>query len=126
MSKCFSRLGLPNQYGEPPGREGEGTEVNYQDTNIFEFTELGLGNEGAAVGSCIDLRINKLSYAGFRLACRLPLCRVMIACCFRVAALSGNAALTLSPSGIAPELNRVQPSAICRCGQSGKVIDLLA
>ena len=65
-------------------------------------------------------------YAGFRLACRLPLCRVIIACCFRVAALSGNAALALSPSGIAPELNRIQLSAICRGGQSGKVIDLLA
>ena len=56
----------------------------------------------------------------------LPLCRVIIACCFRVAALSGNAALALSPSGIAPELNRIQLSAICRGGQSGKVIDLLA
>ena len=67
-----------------------------------------------------------MSYAGFRLACRLPLCRVIIACCFRVAALSGNAALALSPSSIAPELNRIQLSAICRGGQSGKVIDLLA
>ena len=56
----------------------------------------------------------------------LPLCRVIIACCFRVAALSGNAALALSPSGIAPELHRIQLSAICRGGQSGKVIDLLA
>ena len=56
----------------------------------------------------------------------LPLCRVIIACCFRVAALSGNAALALSPSGIAPKLNRIQLSAICRGGQSGKVIDLLA
>ena len=50
-----------------------------------------------------------LTNAGFRLACRLPLCRVIIACCFRVAALSGNAPLALSPSGIAPELNRIQP-----------------
>ena len=56
----------------------------------------------------------------------LPLCRVIIACCFRVAALSGNAALALSPSGIAPKLNRIQLSAICRGGQSSKVIDLLA
>ena len=32
----------------------------------------------------------------------------------------------LPPSGIAPELNRIQLSAICRGGQSGKVIDLLA
>ena len=37
-----------------------------------------------------------------------------------------NAALALSPSGIAPELNRIQLSAICRGGQSGSVIDLLA
>ena len=66
------------------------------------------------------------TYAGFRLACRSPLCRVIIACCFRVAALSGNAALALSPSCIAPELNRIQLSAICRGGQSGKVIDLLS
>ena len=56
----------------------------------------------------------------------MPLCRVIIACCFRVAALSSNAALALSPSGIAPELNRIQLSAICRGGQSGKVIDQLA
>ena len=55
----------------------------------------------------------------------LLLCCVIIACCFRVAALSGSAALALSPSGIAPKLNRIQPSAICRGGQSGKVIDLL-
>ena len=77
------------------------------------------------------LRIHSawLSYAGFRLACRSPLCRYVawsIACCFRVAALSGNTALALSPSGIAPKLNRIQLSAICRGGQSGKVIDLLA
>ena len=63
------------------------------------------------------------AYAGFRLTCRSPLCRVIITCCFRVAALSGNAALALSPSGIAPKLNRIQLSAICRGGQSGKVID---
>ena len=56
----------------------------------------------------------------------LPLCHVIITCCFRVAALSGHVALALSPSGIAPELKRIQLSAICRVGQSGKVIDLLA
>ena len=60
----------------------------------------------------------------------LPLCRyvrrVIIACCSRVTALSGHAALALSQSGIAPELNRIQLSAVCRCGQSGGVIDLLA
>ena len=70
--------------------------------------------------------LNLQTNAGFRLACPLPLCCVIIACCFRVAALSGNAALALSPSGISPELNRIQLSAICRGGQSGKVIDLLA
>ena len=64
--------------------------------------------------------------AGFRLACRSPLCHVIIACCFRVAALSGHAALALSPSGIAPELNTIQLSVICHSGQSGKVINLLA
>ena len=56
----------------------------------------------------------------------LPLCRVIIACCFRVAALSGNAALAFHRAAIAPKLNRIQLSAICRGGQSGKVIDLLA
>ena len=30
-----------------------------------------------------------------------------------------------SQSGVAPELNRIQPSAMCHSGQSGKVIDLL-
>ena len=56
----------------------------------------------------------------------MPLRRVIIACCFRVAALSGHVALVLSPSGIAPDLNRIHLSAICRGGQSSKVIDLLA
>ena len=64
--------------------------------------------------------------AGFRLACRSRLCRVIIACCFRVTALSGHAALALSPSSIAPELIRIQLSVVCRCGQSGGVINLLA
>ena len=56
----------------------------------------------------------------------LPIRRVIIACCFRVAALSGNAALAFHRAAIAPELNRIQLSAICCGGQSGKVIDLLA
>ena len=51
---------------------------------------------------------------------------MIIACCFRVAALSSHAALALSPSGIAPELNRIQLSAVCRGGQSDRVIFLLA
>ena len=67
------------------------------------------------VNVILDLKSN----AGFRLACRSPLCRY--------AAWSSLAVseLALSPSGIAPELNRIQLSAICRDGQSGKVIDLL-
>ena len=56
----------------------------------------------------------------------LLLRRVIIACCFRVAALSGNAVLAFHRAAIAPELNRIQLSAICRGGQSSKVIDLLA
>ena len=43
---------------------------------------------------------------------------MIISCCFRVVALSGNAALALSPSCIAPELNRIQLSVICRGVQS--------
>ena len=64
--------------------------------------------------------------AGFGLTCRSLLCRVIIACCFRVAALSGHAALAFHRAAIAPELNRIHLSVICRGGQSGKVIDLLA
>ena len=63
--------------------------------------------------------------ASFRLTCRSPLRRVIVACCFRVAALGGHAALAFLPSGMAPELNRIQLSAVCG-GQSSKVIDLLA
>ena len=43
---------------------------------------------------------------------RFAAMRVIIACCFRVTALSGHAALALSPGGIALELNRIQLSAI--------------
>ena len=53
----------------------------------------------------------------------LPLRCVITACRFRVAALSGQAALALSRSGIAPKMNRSQLSAICRCAQSGEDID---
>ena len=42
----------------------------------------------------------------------LPLRRLIIACSFRVSALSGHAALVLSPSGIALELIRIQLSAV--------------
>ena len=66
------------------------------------------------------------SYAGFRLACRSPLCRVIIAYCFRVTDLSSRSALALSPSSITPELNRIQLYAVCHCRQSSGVINLLA
>ena len=56
----------------------------------------------------------------------LPLYRMIIACCFRVTALSGHVALALSPSGIASELNRIQLSAVCCCGHRGGIINLLA
>ena len=56
----------------------------------------------------------------------LPLLRMIIACCFRVTALCSNAALVLSLSSISPELNRIQVSVVCRCGQSDGIIDLLA
>ena len=49
--------------------------------------------------------------ASFRLAWRLPLRHLIIACSFRVSALSGHAALVLSPNSISSEL-----SAVCRCG----------
>ena len=48
---------------------------------------------------------------------------MIISCHFRVAALSGHTALPFSPSSIALKMNRSQLSAICRCGQSGEVID---
>ena len=51
----------------------------------------------------------------------LPLRRVIIACCFRVAALSGNAALGFHPAAIAPKLNRSQLSAICRGGKAARL-----
>ena len=71
---------------------------------------------------------NKLSYAAFILACRLTLCRVSLRTSLAVSSLEhcGTAAMGSSQSGIAPELNRIQLSAICRCGQSGKNIDLSA
>ena len=68
-------------------------------------------------------------YAGFRLTCHLPHCSYAAwssLAVFRVAALSGKAALAFHRAAIAPELNRIQLSVICRGGQSGKVIDLLA
>ena len=67
------------------------------------------------------------SYAGFRLACRYAAWSSLAVSELQLSGwLSGNAALALSPSGIASELNRIQLSAICCGGQSGKVIDLLA
>ena len=57
----------------------------------------------------------------------LPLHHLITACRFRVAALRGHAAVAFSPRGITPKLNRSQlfAFAVCRCGQSGEVIDWL-
>ena len=64
-------------------------------------------------------------FAAFILAYRLPLCSANAACSFIVyterCCRNGS-----SQSGIAPELNWSQLYVICRCGQSSKVIDLLA
>ena len=66
----------------------------------------------------------KLSWFQTRLPpTALPLRCVIIACCFRVAAISGHTALTFSPSGIVLKLNRSQLSVVCCCGQSGEDID---
>ena len=51
------------------------------------------------------------NYAGFRLGCRQGARSPL--------ALSGHAALALSLRGITPEMNRIQLSAACCCGQSG-------
>ena len=53
----------------------------------------------------------------------LPFDRLITACRFRVAALSGETALAFSPRGIAPKLNRCQLYAVYRCGQNGENID---
>ena len=44
-------------------------------------------------------------------------------CRFKIAALSGHAALVFSPSGIALKFDGVKLSMVCRCGQSGGIID---
>ena len=89
-------------------------------------------------GHCVHMTVHFIPVRAFTLSwiiswfqTSLPLAalllrRMITACHFRVTALSGHTALSLSPSGIAPELNRIQLSAVCQCGQSGKVIDLLA
>ena len=55
-----------------------------------------------------------------------PLHHLITACRFRVAALSGHAALAFSLRGIALKLNRSQLCVICRCGHSGENINWLA
>ena len=55
----------------------------------------------------------------------LALRSIIILWRFKVAALSGDRALAISPSDIALKLNRSQLFVICRCGQSGEVIYLL-
>ena len=112
--------------------EGQGRPLpNTIDHNhTFVLIALSLWNKKLEIR---NLWTDAKAYAGYRLACRSPICRCCLhrllfqSCrCFRVAALSGHAALALSPNGIAPVLNKIQLSAICRGGQSGKVIDLLA
>ena len=71
--------------------------------------------------TCVHLHV--IYYAGFKLARCLLLCRVTIACRFRVTALNGHAALTLSLSGIAPNLKGIQLSVVYHCGQSCGVIN---
>ena len=56
----------------------------------------------------------------------LLLHRPITACRFRVAALSGHAALAFPPSDITLKLNWSQLSVVCHCGQSGEVINWLA
>ena len=103
------------------------------DINIFPFIaplrSTSTDHNIAKVNCAFETMVNHNDYlcwfqTSLPLAA-LPLRRVIIACCFRVAALSGNAALAFNRAAIAPELNRIQLSAICRGGQSGKVIDLL-
>ena len=64
--------------------------------------------------------------AGFRLACRFATMPRDHRLLFQSCSCQRQRRFGFSPSGIAPELNRIQLSAICRGGQSGKVIDLLA
>ena len=82
-----------------------------------------------------SLRVNNGPYsrkrnnAGFRLRCRSPLCRYAAWSSLAVSELQLSAATPLwlfTERQSLPELNRIQLSAICRGGQSGKVIDLLA
>ena len=107
----------------PPALDETAPKMNMETTPLLNGPQRGTPTTGSAQGTtCYLLCWFQTSLPLAALLLR----RVIIACCFRVAALSGNAALALSPSGIAPELNRIQLSAICRGGQSGKVIDLLA
>ena len=62
------------------------TNSSMTDINYLPSTVLGLKQD---LGGWAQLALTQKSNAGFRLACRSPLCRVIIACCFRVAALSG-------------------------------------
>ena len=66
-----------------------------------------------------------MPYAGFRLACRSPLCSYAAWSPFAVSELQLSAETPLWLYHRAAS-NRIQLSAICRGGQSGKVIALLA
>ena len=76
------------------------------------------------------MKLSTCSKAGFTLVCcslltALLLCGMIIACHFRITALSGHATLALSRRGIASKLNRSQLCVVCRSEQSGEVVNLL-
>ena len=68
----------------------------------------------------------KETYAGFRLTCRIAATPLDHHLLFQSCSSHRQRRFGFSPSGNRSELNRIQLSAICRGGQSGKVIDLLA
>ena len=63
--------------------------------------------------------------AGFKLACYTLLCHYATWSSPAVSWLQSSCCFGLSPSGIAPKLNRVQLYAVYGSGQRGGVIDLL-
>ena len=96
-------------------------------TNRFDSVQTNLLN-------IISLPILQMGdpiycYAGFRLACCSPhqsIADLLPDCCLQFqscSSLSSHATLAFPPSNVAFKLNRSQLSAVCRCGQSGKVID---
>ena len=88
------------------------------------FTYKKNETESKILKSTLDqLRQGLESKATFRVACCRFACMLHDhACNFRVAALSGHATLAFSQSSIAHRLKRIQLCAVCRFGQSGRVI----